>query len=162
MLKKLMTLCLNAMTVIACACLGVAMLLTAADVTGRYFFNMPITGTYEITEVLMGFFSPVAIMYCAFKKSHISVDILFDRLPRPLQVLCLAMTAAIELAMSALIGWQSIYLVQELMASRTSTPVLNWPYWPAGCMIALSFLFMTVIYALHLVTSASERKEADA
>lgn len=162
MLKKLMSLCLNGMVAIASISLCLAMLLTAADVIGRYFFNMPVEGTYEITEILMGFFSPVAIMYCAFKKSHISVDILFDHLPRIIQMMCLALTAAIELIMSALMGWQSIYLVQELIGNGTTTPVLNLPYYPAGCMIAISFIFMALIYALHLATSFYEKKEASA
>lgn len=159
MLKKLMSLCLTWMVVIASASLAIAMVLTAADVFGRFFLNMPIEGTYEITELLMGFFSPVAIMYCAFKKSHISVDILFDHLPRILQMMCLALTAAIELVMSILLGWQSIYLVQELISNSTTTPVLNIPYYPAGCMIAVSFIFMAVIYAMHLATSFYEKKE---
>ena len=55
MLKKLMLGCIDMLVVIASVSLCLAMLLTAADVVGRYFFNSPFAGTYELIELLMGF-----------------------------------------------------------------------------------------------------------
>ena len=159
MLKKLMLGCIDMLVVIASVSLCLAMLLTAADVVGRYFFNSPFAGTYELIELLMGFFSPVAILYCTVNKKHISVDIFFEHFPRVIQVVAVAMTAACELCMTALIAYESIFLVQELMDNGTATPVLDLPYWPAGCMIALSFMIMVLVYACHLASALLARKE---
>ena len=41
------------MAIVAAVVLGVMMLLTTADVTGRYFFNAPINGTWEIVGLLL-------------------------------------------------------------------------------------------------------------
>lgn len=35
-------------------CLLAMVALTVFDVAGRYFFNMPLSGGYEISEILMG------------------------------------------------------------------------------------------------------------
>lgn len=142
---------ITAMAVFAAASLGAAMLLTTMDVAGRFFFNRPIGGTYELTELLMGFFAPVAIMYCAWKREHISVDIVYNFLPSLLKRLCLGLGAVIQLALAVLLSWQSIHLIIELMGSGTTTPVLALPYWPTGVSIALSFVYMVLIYSMDLL-----------
>lgn len=158
MLKKIMRGCIEALVAIASVSLCLAMLLTAFDVMGRYFFNSPFAGSYELIELLMGFFSPVAILYCTVNRKHINVDILFDHLPKLVQAAAVAITAACELCMSAVIAYESVFLVEELIANGTATPVLDLPYWPAGCMIALSFTIMTVVYMAHLVSALLARK----
>ena len=80
MLKKCLDLAMSALLSLACAALLVMVLLTAADVGLRSFFNRPITSSYELSEILMGIFSPIALLYCAYTNSHVCVDILFDHL----------------------------------------------------------------------------------
>ncbi|MBI3436850.1 MAG: TRAP transporter small permease [Proteobacteria bacterium] len=52
------------------------MLLTCVDVVGRYFFNQPVTGGFEITEMLLA-----ALIFCGLpmvtlRNDHVTVDIL--------------------------------------------------------------------------------------
>ena len=71
------------------ACLlGALMTLISVDVCMRYFFHSPIQGSYEIVEVFMGMLSPVVILYCAWHRGHVGVDLFFDRFPRPAQRAC--------------------------------------------------------------------------
>ena len=51
------------------------MLLTIFDVIGRYVFNSPITGAFEITEAMMVTMVFFFIGYAQAKKSHVAVDL---------------------------------------------------------------------------------------
>ncbi len=151
MLKRLLVTGINGLLALAAVLLFFIMFLTTFDVIGRYVFNSPIDGTYEITELVMGVFSPIAIMYCAWEKNHISVDIVFEKLPGWLQALVTSMVTVIELAVACLLTYESYLLVGEIIDNGTSTPILDLSYWPIACMIALSFLFMVIIYLFHFV-----------
>ncbi len=65
----------------------VIMCLTTADVLGRYVFNRPIIGAYEITEnYLMVSTVFLAVCYAYRGGSYIRVTFFLDRLPRQLRV----------------------------------------------------------------------------
>ena len=51
------------------------MLLTFADVIGRYFFNSPIDGAFEVTELMLA-----TLLYCglpliSLRDGHVTVDL---------------------------------------------------------------------------------------
>lgn len=68
------------------ACVVLMMLHVTADVAGRYLFNAPLTGTIVIVaHYYMVFVSFIAIGVAEEKRVHISVEIVTDLLPRPVQ-----------------------------------------------------------------------------
>ncbi len=60
---------------------GILMFLIFADVVGRYVFNKPIFGAYELVEVLMGWIIFAGLPIVSRKKGHITVDFLSAFLP---------------------------------------------------------------------------------
>lgn len=52
------------------------MLLTTADVTGRYFFNSPILGTVELTQLMLAALVFLSLPVVCWRQEHISVDLL--------------------------------------------------------------------------------------
>ncbi|MDP2916793.1 MAG: TRAP transporter small permease, partial [Dehalococcoidia bacterium] len=56
------------------AILALMMGLVTVDVCLRFFFNRPLSGTYEIVELMMAVLVFGALAYTAIKKSHISID----------------------------------------------------------------------------------------
>ena len=72
------------MSAIGAVVLGAIILLTVADVSGRYIFSAPIFGTYEIIGLLLLWAGTWGIAYCEIQGGHVSITFLFDRLsPRP-------------------------------------------------------------------------------
>jgi TRAP-type mannitol/chloroaromatic compound transport system permease small subunit len=57
----------------------VIMVFVSADVMGRYFFNYPIPGTYEFSEVLLALIIFLALPYVQYLKANIAIKILSDR-----------------------------------------------------------------------------------
>jgi TRAP-type C4-dicarboxylate transport system permease small subunit len=66
-----------ALGTIAAALMFCLMLLTCIDVVGRYFFNKPVTGGFELTEVLLASLIFAGLPLVTLRGDHITVD-LFD------------------------------------------------------------------------------------
>ena len=53
------------------------MLLTCVDVVGRYFFNKPLPGGFELTEILLAALIFAGLPLVSLRNDHVTVD-LFD------------------------------------------------------------------------------------
>ncbi len=67
--------------VFVAVCLFILMLLTTLDVVGRYFFNEPLPGAFELTELLMVLVIFGALPIVTAQRRHIVVDILDFAVP---------------------------------------------------------------------------------
>lgn len=61
---------------VAGATLFALMLLTTADVVGRYFFNLPILGTVELTQQMLAAVVFLSLPVACWREEHVSVDLL--------------------------------------------------------------------------------------
>ncbi|WP_416138707.1 TRAP transporter small permease [Halomonas sp. HK25] len=52
------------------------MLLTTADVSGRYFFNSPILGAVELTQLMLAALVFLSLPVVCWRQEHVSVDLL--------------------------------------------------------------------------------------
>ncbi len=75
LLDKLLKLC-------ASAILFSMMSLTCIDVVGRYLFETPVTGSVELTEMLLGALIFSTMPLVTWRKEHISVDITDSLIPK--------------------------------------------------------------------------------
>lgn len=66
----------TAAKVFVAVCLFILMLLTTLDVIGRYFFNEPLPGAFEMTELLMVLVIFGALPIVTEQRRHIVVDVL--------------------------------------------------------------------------------------
>src|SRR4051794_36826911 len=62
---------------LAAIILFVLMLLTCTDVIGRYFFNSPIHGAFEVTEIMLACLIFTGLPLVTLRQEHITVDV-FD------------------------------------------------------------------------------------
>lgn len=61
---------------VAGATLFALMLLTTADVAGRFFFNSPILGTVELTQLMLAALVFLSLPVVCWREEHVSVDLL--------------------------------------------------------------------------------------
>ncbi len=110
---------------------------TVADVIGRYVFNHPIAGVYEVTQLML-----VAIVFTGIAavqagEGHIRVEILLQRIQRRrLRTAMEIVALAFGITAFGLIGWQG--LVGFLLAWRTddyTMGLIEFPTWPAKVWI---------------------------
>ena len=128
------------------------MMITAVDVIGRYLLNKPLTGGFEITEMLLA-----ALIYCGLplvsqRREHIVIDtfdpLMSARVKRGLDVIA-------EIVCSLTLGGIGYLIFRR--AARVAeygdtTSVLKWPLAPVAylmgtmiliaCLIHLSLIFV--------------------
>jgi len=135
------------------------MTITTVDVVGRYLFNSPILGAYEMTEylVLLLIFSFLAITQSA--KSHITVDIIASFLPRKLQIYLEMFTHLLCFLLMCLITWMGFEKAMDLMASKDTPPNLGIPVYPFAFFLVLGCILMCIEYLRDLLQLIIKRKE---
>ena len=75
------------LNLIACASLFAMILLTCLDVSMRYFFSRPLTGTYDLVGLMGALIAAFAMPYTMIEKGHVAVEILIQSLSRRKQLL---------------------------------------------------------------------------
>ena len=149
-LEGVISICLLAMTA-----------LTVVDVAGRYFFNAPLKGGFEISELLMGLTVFASLPLATRAESHLAIGLLTDRLTggarRAHRIVILIVTV---LAL-AFIGWRMGVQADIMMASKASSGSLQLTLWPfARVMSVLGW--MSAAVALVLTARALAGLDRDA
>jgi TRAP-type C4-dicarboxylate transport system permease small subunit len=131
--------------IIGASFLSAMMFLVMADVLLRYVFSKPISGAYEIVQYMMAIVIPFGIVYCAHEKGHVSVDVLFDLLPKKTQDILNCIIYLIVLVLFILIAWQNILFVSENYESGYTSPIIYVPAYPFVGTIALGFTALCLV-----------------
>jgi len=108
---------------------GVAILfmmtVTSIDVVGRFFFNTPLKGAFEMTEITMALVIFAGISLAALSREHITVNLFESRTPkwaRRWQVVAGDIVCA---AIVAVMGWRIHERGSALVDARETTLVLG-------------------------------------
>ena len=114
------------------------MLLTSADVIARYVFNRPISGAFELTEVLLAVLVFLAMPMTTASDGHIRVDLLpfrtGSRITTVFTVLSVALVAVVFLFMA----WEVLEHAIKLEKRNTVTNSLSIPLYPIAGLVALA------------------------
>ena len=135
------------------------MCLTMADVVGRYLFNAPVLGAFELTEylVLIMIFSFLA--YTQSCGSHVSVDLVVSHLPKKGRIYIELFNHVVCLLLMALIGWMGLERALELKATGEISPNLSIPHYPFAIFLVIGCTVMCIEYLRDLIRLVKSRKE---
>jgi TRAP-type C4-dicarboxylate transport system permease small subunit len=158
-LSKRLKLFSSILAYIGILALLIMMILTALDVIGRYFFNRPILGVYELTEFMVLILIFSFIGYTQAHKSHVSVDLFMMFLPGKLRVIIDFITHLLCLMMMALITWMGIVKVKDLMDAGEASPNLGIPTYPFAIFLVIGCAAMCVEYFRDIIHLLHNRKE---
>lgn len=115
---------------VAGAAVTVLMLWTVADVIGRRFFNRPLRGTVELTELAMVVIIYLGFAYAENMGDHVSVDLLYSRLRRFAQLLVTFFASCCGILIVGLLTYHLAGYAQVLASGGRVTPTRNVPLGP--------------------------------
>ena len=135
------------------------MCLTSGDALGRYVFNSPIAGAYEMTESYLMMISCFFGACYAYREGmYVRITFFIDRMPRRVKIvfnyfaqffICVLSTAlfiaAIKMAVNIFLKGEKLYIYGGI------------PLWPSHAVIALGFFFMSLRMVLDLPLVKGER-----
>lgn len=119
-------------------------LLSAADVVGRYLFNSPILGAYEITEylLLIMVFSYLGITQS--QKAHINVDIVFNHLSPRFQAILMRINYMICLVMMIIVSYMGVQKVLANIKVGEASILLKIPDYPFAIFLTIGCVVLTI------------------
>jgi len=138
------------------AALAGMMLLTCADVIGRYL-GKPIFGSVEIVGFLATLTAALALPYAHAMKSHIGVEILVQKLSPKLQTAIELCTNTVALAFFGIVTWRMYVYANTFRESGEVSMNLEFPEHVIIYLTALCFLIFAltiledIVKALKLV-----------
>lgn len=138
---------------ISCAVIVFSMLLTTADVTGRYLSH-PVPGTFELTEMALLTATAGGIAWLMLHREHIGVDFITRKMSPRSQAIMDAINSVLMLIVWTIIGWQLFIIA--LSNTDKLTMILEVPTFPFRVFFSFG-AFLTSL-ALVILTIESIRK----
>lgn len=134
------------------------MLLTVGDVVGRYCFNRPIRGTWEVVGLLLVCAGTWGWGYCQMSKGHIRVDIILERLPRWAQRIITSLSYLIGFVGFSLVSWRLFVMAKSYYSLTRGgvTEILHIPYYPFIVALGISAGLLALTVLIHLLQSIFE------
>jgi len=132
------------------------MFLTAADVIGRYVFNSPVQGSYEITEFMLVAVVFLGIAYVQSVKGHVKVEVATLWLPQRARLALDIFGYTIGLVMFILIAWRSGIFAWEAFVTKEYTwGLLELPLWPAKSFVTIGCAFLAIQFLADIITDSA-------
>lgn len=131
--------------------LALIILSIVADVMGRYFFNKPITGVYEISAVMLVFVSIFSVVYCQYQRGHISIDVITGKLKYKTKNIFSLFTYVLYVVTFALLTFQMTR--KAISEWETGSLIRNTeiPVSPFVFVAAFGCILFTIIILMHLL-----------
>lgn len=128
------------------------MLLTFIDVWGRYFFNSPVPGGFEITEIMLATLIFCGLPLMTLAREHITVD-LFDRfIPERILPIRDGVISLISGVMLSVVSVQLWLRWEETVAYGDTTAILLIPMSPTTFFMFLMTGLTAIVFFFHAWT----------
>ncbi len=145
-MQKLLALCEHLMLHVSAISTFVLMLLTTADAGGRYLFNRPITGAYEITtNYLMIAAIFLSLSYGYRQGAYIRVTFLADRLRGKVKLVVNHFVQAFSVLYGVMLIIATYRQALRTFEMHTTLSTLDFvPVGPAYVIVPVGLFFMSL------------------
>jgi len=137
------------------------MLLGTCDVMGRYLFNKPILGTFEIFEILLPAIVLLGLGYTQGNNAHVRVELFISRLPVRKQMILNFVTNGLALFISVLILWRGWTLVTAYSRMGRTIPTIEVPMFLPQLLVPLGafvLILALIVQMVQHIIQLTERK----
>lgn len=136
--------------------------LTFTAVVMRYVLSLPFPGSFDVSRLLLGVAIFWGIAVGAYRREHISVDILYQVMPPHIQRGMNLIGDIIFAGFMGLFAWMLLRQVERVYASGQTTFELSIPIWPfqavawLGIVLCFIVLIARILRALFLGTDSPQ------
>lgn len=135
-------------TALGAASLVGMMILIVANIIYRLTGHV-ITGSYELSELLIVVTVAFALGYAALQKSHVEVKIVVSRFPQRWQAILEAFTSFLSMGTWAVIAWASSLILSERWLSEESEMLLV-PFLPFRLVLLFGLILISLVYLIYM------------
>ena len=151
-MQGLINACEKVMLYVSTLSIFVLMLLTTVDAGGRYLFNRPITGAYEITtNYLMIAAVFLAVSFGYHEGAYIRVTFLADHFPPKVKLVVNYFVQLVSVVYGGLLVVATFQQALRIIGSHTALSSLDFiPLGPAYLIVTVGLFFMSLAMLLDL------------
>ena len=136
--------------VIAGVALAFMMVATFTDIILRYF-GKPIAGSWEIISACGGLVIGFAIPYTSWKRGHIYVDALVNKLPSGQRRIVNITTRSLGILIFLFIGWNFFEMGSDLYQTNTTSWTLRIPHYPIAYGLGVACFLQSLLLASDIL-----------
>ncbi len=144
---------------IAATAVFAMMSLTCVDVFLRYFFRMPIPGTYEIVALLGAAAVSFAMAHTLAERGHVAVSLVVQLFPKWLQDIIEGIISIFGIILFGLIAWQSVLYGMDCQRAGEVSMTLELPFYPIIYGVALSAMVVCLVLLVNLADTLGKVRD---
>lgn len=132
------------------------MLLTTADVVGRYFFNAPLGGVFDLTHFAVAIMTYLGLAYCGFRGAHVVIELLYDRLPPGGRRVLRRVGNLAGCVLFGVISWQTAVQAVFVRDMGEASQMMAIPLFPLYCVVVFGAALFAWVMGLRVFVPEPE------
>lgn len=131
------------------------MILVIANAAGRFLFNTPVSGAFELTESMLTVLVFLSLALTQYEGGHIQVVLLTQRLPHLPKKLARLMAYALGAAFflwCAQAAWG--YAVKSYLINEQQWGAIRYPLYPIKFVVFIGLALLAIQYVLGFIRQA--------
>ncbi|MFH1651936.1 MAG: TRAP transporter small permease [Chloroflexota bacterium] len=147
--------------VISIGVIFIIMVVSSADVFGRYFLSRPVTGALEIIEYAMVIVFFPGLAYIQSKRGNLIVEVIHDKFPKKVQSAIETLGLLIGIFMFGLIVWQNTLSGLDYLHGSGASTLLHIPVWPFKFVIVVGAFFVGLEMLIQFIQRINPFKRSE-
>lgn len=127
------------------------MFLGTGDVSGRYLLNHPITGTMEMSSIMMGVIVLLGWAYTQRHRGHITVELFISRYPPRVRSIVNFITLLLSLILFLAITKQSTLIALRSWQEHRVIPTLGIPTAPFHSLVPIGAILLCIEFIIQML-----------
>lgn len=150
--KKRELIIARGLAAISAIALGLMMLISTADVVGRYFFLSPINGASEMVAMLLVIAATFGFGYCELLNGHIRITVFTELLPKMNNNFNI-FTYIVCIITTGLLTWRAgLQFWDYLFKTRGHlSDLMRIAYWPFMLLETIGIAWLLIVFIIRLV-----------
>ena len=150
-------------TYIGAAAVAIMALITGIDVAGRYLFNYPLPGAFDLTGNFLSVVSACGFITATVKKVHIDVDSFYEMLKKPYRLYLDIVSHSLLTIVFFVFAWQCFItfygsLVPNLELTPGTPAFVTFPF---HLLLALSFSICFIASVFNIFRLIKSKEDED-
>lgn len=158
LIKKFVGVCCEISAKIGMLAVFILLVLTVGDVIGRFVFNKPIPGTFELTKIIFALSAFFSFPVSQYKGENLGITLIYDKMPLRLRGILDFLSSVISICMFSVAFRQTLRYAARMKAANSITSVLRWPMHPWIYIAAIGLLVLVIALLWDFIVSIKELK----
>jgi len=146
----------TALNMIGVYLIMILMFFTAGEIIGRFFFNNPIPGYVETSELMMAGIVFLGISYTQRVGAHIRMDVISKKLVGRLYHTTEALCLLLGLVVSGIICHASLNFALDAYRLGDVTEYLYLPTWPSKLCVPLGSFLLCLRLLIQIIRNTAQ------